>query len=88
MAKSDIKAGTVMAIPGPFMQLCLNIGLTLVVIYGAKRVDDGLIQPGVILAFLTYFNMITMGVMGLNRIFMSLSKASASADRIDDVLKW
>ena len=86
MAKSDVKAGTVMAIPGPFMQMCLNIGLTLVVIYGAKRVDDGLIQPGVILAFLTYFNMITMGVMGLNRIFMSLSKASASADRIDSVL--
>ena len=86
MARSDVKAGTVMAIPGPFMQMCLNIGLTLVVIYGAKRVDDGLIQPGVILAFLTYFNMITMGVMGLNRIFMSLSKASASADRIDSVL--
>jgi ATP-binding cassette subfamily B protein len=86
MAKSDVKAGTVMAIPGPFMQMCLNIGLTLVVIFGAKRVNDGLMQPGVILAFLTYFNMITMGVMGLNRIFMSLSKASASADRIDDVL--
>ena len=87
MAKSDIRAGTVMAIPGPFMQLCLNIGLTLVVILGAKRVNDGLMQPGIILAFLTYFNMIAMGVMGLNRIFMSLSKASASADRVDDVLK-
>lgn len=86
MAKSDITAGTVMAIPGPFMQLCLNVGLTLVVILGAKRVDDGLMQPGIILAFLTYFNMITMGVMGLNRIFMSLSKASASGDRIDEVL--
>lgn len=86
MANSDVRAGTVMAIPGPFMQMCLNVGLTLVVIYGAKRVNDGLMQPGVILAFLTYFNMITMGVMGLNRIFMSLSKASASADRIDDVL--
>ena len=86
MAKSDVRAGTVMAIPGPFMQMCLNVGLTLVVIVGAKRVNDGLIQPGVILAFLTYFNMITMGVMGLNRIFMSLSKASASADRIDLVL--
>ena len=86
MTASDIKAGTVMAIPGPFMQLCLNVGLTLVVIYGAKRVNDGNMEPGIILAFLTYFNMITMGVMGLNRIFMSLSKASASADRIDLVI--
>ena len=86
MAKSDMRAGTIMAIPGPFMQLCLNIGLTMVVIFGAIRVNRGQMQPGVILAFLTYFNMINMGVMGLNRIFMSMSKASASADRIDKVL--
>ena len=86
MTDSDITAGTVMAIPGPFMQLCLNVGLTLVVILGAKRVNDGFMEPGIILAFLTYFNMITMGVMGLNRIFMSMSKASASALRIDAVI--
>lgn len=86
MARCDIAAGTVMAIPGPFMQTCLNIGLTLVVLIGASRVNEGLSEPGVILAFLTYFNMITQGVMGLNRIFLSLSKASASAGRIEEVL--
>ena len=87
MADRDIAAATVMAIPGPFMQLCLNVGLALVVIVGAGRVDRGLMKPGVILAFLTYFNMITMGVMGVNRIFISLSKAGASADRIDAVIQ-
>ena len=87
MTKSDIKASTVMAIPGPFMQLCLNVALTCVVLLGMRRVNAGLTQPGVILAFLTYINMITMGVMGLNRIFMTMSKASASADRIDEVLQ-
>lgn len=87
MTQSDIRASTVMAIPGPFIQLCLNIGLTLVVLLGAKRVNAGTMEPGVILAFLTYFNMITMGVMGLNRIFLTISKASASADRIDEVLR-
>lgn len=86
MAKSDIKASTVMAIPGPFMQTCLNAGLTLVVIVGANRVNNGVMKPGVILAFLTYFNMVMQGVMGLNRIFMMISKASASADRIGKVL--
>ena len=87
MTNSDIKAATIMAVPGPFMQLCLNTGLTLVVLIGAGRVNDGLMKPGVILAFLTYFNMISMGVMGLSRIFMTMSKASASADRIDAVLQ-
>ena len=87
MTASDIKAGIVMSMPGPIMQLFLNIGLTFVVIVGARRVNNGVIEPGVILAFLTYFNMILQGVMGLNRIFMMMSKATASADRIEEVLK-
>ncbi len=86
MTKSDITATTVMAIPGPFMQMCLNTGLALVVIVGAGRVNRGVMDPGVILAFLTYFNMVTMGVMGLSRIFMTMSRASASANRIASVI--
>ena len=87
MTDRDIAAGTIMAIPSPLMQLCLNGGLALVVFIGAGRVNAGAMEPGVILAFLTYFNMITMGVMGLSRIFMTLSRAGASADRIDQVLQ-
>ena len=87
MTDSDIAAGTVMAIPSPLMQLCLNGGLSLVVFLGARRVNNGVMEPGVILAFLTYFNMIAMGVMGLSRIFMTLSRAGASADRINQVLQ-
>ncbi len=87
MTATDIKASTIMAIPGPFMQTCLNSGLALVVWVGAMRVNSGLMKPGVILAFLTYFNMVMQGVMGVNRIFMMISKASASADRIDQVLQ-
>ena len=87
MTDADLKAGVTMAMPGPIMQLFLNMGLTLVVIVGAKRVNSGVIAPGVILAFLTYFNMILQGVMGLNRIFMMMSKATASADRIRLILE-
>ena len=86
MVSNDMKAGTVMAMPGPIMTLFLNMGLTLVVIIGARRVDAGQIQPGVILAFLTYFNMVLQGVMGLNRVFMLMSKANASANRIEAVV--
>ena len=87
MTSTDINAATIMAIPGPLMQLFLNMGLSFVVFYGAYRVNQGYIKPGVILAFLTYFNMIAMGVMGLNRIFVTMSKASASANRIASVLQ-
>lgn len=87
MMKNDIRASVVMALPGPIMTLFLNTGLTLVVIVGAVRVNNGTTQPGVILAFLTYFNMILMGTMALNRVFMMLSKANASAERIAAVIQ-
>ncbi len=87
MTRNDIKASTVMALPGPVMQLSLNTGLTLVVFIGAIRVNNGQMEPGVILAFLTYFNMVLQGVMGINRIFMMISKASASASRIGRILE-
>ncbi|MBO4925526.1 MAG: ABC transporter ATP-binding protein [Clostridia bacterium] len=86
MARQEIKANVVMSLPGPIVTLFLNVGLTLVVLVGARRVNDGLTAPGVILAFLTYFNMILMGVMGLNRIFMMMSKANASANRIAEAV--
>lgn len=86
MTHADMKASIVMSLPGPVMQLFLNAGLTLVVFIGAKRVNAGVTQPGVILAFLTYFNMVLMGVMGVNRLFMMMSKANASANRIQSAV--
>lgn len=84
---SEQKAGDIMSLPGPLSTLFLNIGLVGIVLLGAHRVNGGTTQPGAVLAFLTYFNMILMGVMGLNRVFMILSKANASANRIDAVLR-
>ena len=86
MTRQEIKANVIMSLPGPIVTLFLNVGLTLVVLIGARRVNDGQTAPGVILAFLTYFNMILMGVMGFNRIFMMMSKANASANRIREII--
>lgn len=84
---TDIRAGEVMALPSAVMTLFLNIGLTVTVVIGAFRVNAGNMEVGVILAYLTYFNMITMAVMGIRRVFMQYSKAGASAERIASVLK-
>ena len=86
MSRSEIKASVVMSLPGPVISLAMNIGLTLVVLFGAYRVNKGVTQPGVILAFLSYFQMILMGVLILNRFFLNMSKANASANRISSVM--
>ena len=87
MADKDIGVGVFMALPAPIMQLSLNCGLVAVIWLGAKRVNSGTMQPGVILAFLTYFNMIMQSVLAVNRMFTMISKASASGDRIERILQ-
>ena len=47
----DRKAGTITAITNPASSLTLNLGLTLVVVVGAFRVNSGASQGGVIVAF-------------------------------------
>ncbi len=87
MLVRELHAGSVMALSGPLMGLLLNIGLTLVVIVGAYRVNSGASEPGKIVAFLSYFTMILNAVIMINRIFMVASKATASAGRIEEVLE-
>lgn len=87
MLTRELHAGSVMALSGPLMGLLLNIGLTLVVIVGAYRVNSGASEPGKIVAFLSYFTMILNAVIMINRIFMVASKATASAGRIEEVLE-
>ena len=82
----DQKAGTITAITNPTSSLTLNLGLTLVVIVGAFRVNSGACQGGVIVAFLQYFTMILNAMMGITRIFVMFSKGEASARRVADVL--
>ena len=86
LSRSQIHADSVMAATNPMMQLLLNLGLTAVVVCGAYWVDLGLTKPGSIIAFLTYFTIILNAMMSVNKMFVMLSQAAASADRIAEVL--
>lgn len=83
----DMKAGVITSVSNPFSTLILNLGLTLVVLAGAVRVNNGDILPGIIVAFLQYFTMILNAMLGVTRIFVIWSKGEASANRVADVLE-
>ena len=87
LTQIDRKAGALTSLTNPSATLILNLGLTLVVVVGAYRVNSGAIQSGVIVAFLQYFTMILNAMLGVTRIFVMWSKAEASADRVADVLE-
>ena len=86
VADKERKAASTMAITNPIMNLLLNMGLTLVIIVGAYRVNSGASEPGKIVAFLSYFTIMLHAVMAITRIFVVFSKAGASAARIAEVL--
>ena len=86
LSDTIFKADGYTIINNPATNLLMNLGLTLVVLAGAYRVNAGAIKPGVIIAFLQYFNMLLMATMGITRIFIMWAKGEASAQRIADVL--
>lgn len=87
LSATILKADLYGIISNPATNLLLNIGLTMVVLVGAYRVNVGGVKPGEIIAFLQYFNMILMATMGITRIFIMWAKGEASAQRIADVLE-
>ena len=86
LTRIDTQAGILTALTNPSSTLILNLGLTMVVIVGAYRVNSGAIRSGVIVAFLQYFTMILNAMLGVTRIFVMWSKGEASANRVADVL--
>ena len=80
------KAGLTMAVTNPSVNLILNLGLTLIILVGAYRVNAGVSQAGKIIAFMSYFTIILNAMLSVNRMFVMYSKGSASAGRISQVL--
>ena len=86
VVRREKKAGITMALTNPMMNLLLNLGLTLVIVVGAVRVNAGTSTAGNIIAFLSYFTIILNAMMAVTRIFVMCSRGSASGSRIAQVL--
>ncbi len=87
VVERERRAGMITAVLNPSMNLILNLGLVLVILAGACRVQAGTGQVGTILAFLTYFTIILNAMLSISKMFTVLSKGQASADRIAQVLE-
>ena len=84
--ETDQRAEITMAAANPLMNIFLNVGMAVVIVIGAFRVDSGLTEPGKIIAFLHYFTILLNGLLGITRIFTLCSKGIASGNRVGEVL--
>ena len=83
---SELKATITMSKINPMMNAVMNVGLVVVLVFGAFRLDLGVTEKGQIMAFVTYFTIILNAMMSITRVFILASRATASAERIDEVL--
>lgn len=84
--RREKKAGLTMAATNPLITLFLNAGLAAVIVVGAHLVYDDLSQAGKIMAFLSYFTLISNAMLAISRMFTMLSKGMAGMGRISEVL--
>ncbi|MBQ8894711.1 MAG: ABC transporter ATP-binding protein [Clostridia bacterium] len=84
--KAESKANRTMAINSPLMNMILNLGLVLVVLAGAWRVNAGATGVGTITAFLSYFTIILNAMLTITRILTMFSRSLASARRIQEIM--
>lgn len=81
-----LRAGRLMALMFPVVMLVMNVSSVAVIWFGSFRIEDGSMQVGTLIAFLSYLMQILMSVMMATFMAVMIPRASVSADRIGEVL--
>jgi ATP-binding cassette, subfamily B, multidrug efflux pump len=86
LSDTALSVGRWQALMLPVTTLVINVSSVAVIWYGGKRIDDGEMQVGSLIAFLSYFMQILMAVLLVTIILVLLPRASVCAERITEVL--
>ena len=82
----SIKANQIMSFMMPIINMIMNATIVAVLWLGAKLVGAGDMQVGQVNAFIQYIGRILGSLTMMSMMFMSVSRAQASARRISEVL--
>jgi ATP-binding cassette subfamily B protein len=84
---SSITAARLSAVTMPFMMLALNFGVVGAVWAGGIQVVGGDLRIGQLIAFVNYLMQTLMSLMMISMLVVRVSRAEASARRIQEVLQ-
>jgi len=87
LTETALRVNKMMAITMPIMMVVINISTVAIVWFGGIQVDQGAMQVGDIMAFIQYGMQIMFSLMMVSMIFVMMPRASASAERINEVLQ-
>ncbi|MEK4076287.1 ABC transporter ATP-binding protein [Paenibacillus sp. FSL M7-0656] len=83
---SSIKVNVLMATIMPVMMLVMNFSMIAILYFGGMRIDTGNMNIGALIAFIQYAMQIMFSLIMVSMIFVMIPRASASAERINEVL--
>ena len=86
LMKTQLFTNRVMTFMMPLMMLIMNGVSVLIVWVGGSYIDNGTIQTGDLIAFITYAMVIIMGFLMIGMISIMLPRADVAAQRVDEVL--
>lgn len=86
MVERSLRVARWMTLLGPIMSLLLNIGIAVIVYYGARLLELGEVNVGDIMACVNYMAQILLSLLMGSHIIVSITEARASMSRVDDVL--
>jgi ATP-binding cassette subfamily B protein len=81
-----LRAGHLQAFMFPIVMLVLNLSSVAVIWFGGHRINNGDMQIGSLIAFLTYLTQILLAVMMATFIAVLAPRAAVCAERIEEVL--
>ena len=87
MTKALNRAGKVSAIMNPLTYAIVNIGIIVLIWNGALSVEAGLISQGAVIALYNYMSQILIELVKLANLIVTVTKALASASRIENTLE-
>lgn len=87
LMESNLRVQTLMAILQPLLMIILNLSVIAVIVIGGWQVQAQAMKVGEVMAAITYLTQVLQGVMMMSMMFQTLAKASASANRLREVLE-
>ncbi len=82
----SLRVQNILAFMGPVMMIVMNLAVIAVIWLGGYEVERGIIEVGEIMAVIQYITQILHSVMMFSMMFQTISRAQASAKRINEVL--
>lgn len=85
LLKAQVRVGRISALLNPLTFAVVNIAIAAILWFGGGSVDSGAITQGELIALVNYMNQILLALMALANLITILTKAGASASRVNDI---